>query len=656
MTKEPVIDGVKGDGGKEPSIMGKPESEFLQEMRERYDRAMEADRDDREAGYEDLLFSQGDNHWPDDLKADRESKGRPCLTINKMPELIDQVTGAQRKMNVTIKVRAADDKSDIKTVPTLNGMLATIAHNSKAQDVYDTALDSSAHCGRGFYRVRNDYVDDESFEQEILIDPIRERFAVKWDPAAEEPDLSDSEFFFIDTVLQKEAFKQKHGEAPVQDWEASPEASSWVNDDEVLVVEYYFKHSEGLETLYLLDNGEVATKKQYEEFIEITESQIPEIVQERKVERKKVYWVKACGSKVLEGPEEIPCKYIPIIPVWGKIITVNGKARRRGIIRFAHDAQRMYNYWRTSSAEVIALQPKAPYIATAAQIGQYQDMWNKADKENFPYLLYDREEGSAPPQRQVPPTTVSGYTQEAALSDSEIRSTTGIHQPSVGEEGSAKSGKAIGMLQERGDTGTFAYIDNLHKSMEYCGRIIVDMIPHIYDTERKIRIQTPSGDHEQVMINSTDEEGNPLNDLRTGRYQAIIDTGPDYATRRLETVDILSSLFQQVPGVAQQAPDIFVRNIDFKDSDELESRLRKPLLASGVVEPREGEEVPQQQEDPLKQVAQKKFVVELAQEEQKLENLKKEGSMKDMELEEQRLQNVKLMYEIPGFAPGVADE
>jgi hypothetical protein len=640
-------------------ILGMDEAEFLKEMVARYERGYEADKEDREAAKLDLEFSQGIGHWDDETKKTRDEEGRPSLVINKLPELIDQVVGAQRKMNVTIKVRALDEDSNIETVETLNGLLVRIAHSSKAANAYDNGFSSSAHCGRGFWRILTDYVDDEGFEQEILIKPIKERFSVVIDPAAKEDDRSDMNWAFITDNLQKEDFKDQYGEDfNPTDWAAASDSGAWVSDDEVRIVEYFFKHKVGTKTLYLIernvDGFASSGETEIVENIDENDKSIS-ILNKRVVDIHEVKWVKATADRILEGPIDIPSKYIPIVPVLGKEITIDGKQRTRGVIRFAHDAQRMYNYWRSTSAETMTLQPIAPYIITPTQLSGYESFWANAHKKTFPYLPYNPDpQAHGKPQRELPPQGSSGLTQEAMISDQEIRSTVGIHQPSTGEGGAATSGRAIGLLQEKGDTGTFEYIDNLHKAMEHTGRIIVDMIPKIYDTERKIRIQASDGrSSNQVVINSTDPDtGEPINDLRTGRYEVIIDTGPDYATMRLESMDFWMNFIRQAPNVAGQVADIIARNADIKDADEVEARLRKPLLAAGVVEPREGEAVPEKPEDPMQKFRMQKELAEVKQAEEKAREAESRARKAELETREKAIELLIRADEDPRFGPG----
>ena len=67
------------------------------------------------------------------------------------------------------------------------------------------------------------------------------------------------------------------------------------------------------------------------------------------------------GAEVLETVEWAG-RFIPIVPVYGEELMVDGRRRLRSLVRDAKDPQRMFNYWRTTSTELVALSPKAPFI------------------------------------------------------------------------------------------------------------------------------------------------------------------------------------------------------------------------------------------------------------------------------------------------------
>jgi hypothetical protein len=81
-------------------------------------------------------------------------------------------------------------------------------------------------------------------------------------------------------------------------------------------------------------------------------------VGQREVRSHKVTQRIMSGAEVLEKVEWAG-RYIPIIPVYGSEVNLKGKRHFRSMIRGAKDAQRMRNYWRTTTTELVAL-PQGP--------------------------------------------------------------------------------------------------------------------------------------------------------------------------------------------------------------------------------------------------------------------------------------------------------
>ena len=103
----------------------------------------------REDENDDLKFYAGspDNHWqwPADVLATRGAvqgqtiNARPCLTINKLPQHVRQVTNDMRQNRPGAKVIPVDDKADLQVAEVLNGMIRHIEYISDADVAYDTA-------------------------------------------------------------------------------------------------------------------------------------------------------------------------------------------------------------------------------------------------------------------------------------------------------------------------------------------------------------------------------------------------------------------------------------------------------------------------------------------------------------------------------------
>ena len=557
---------------------------FLTLMRERYELAVDYERENREEALDDLRFRKGDQ-WPDSVKTEREASGRPCLTINRSPQFIRQVTGDIRMNKPSVKVLPADSGSDPKFAEVYTGLIRHIEQASKAQNVYIRAAESSASCGMGFFRVVTEYSSDDAFDQDIRIKGIKNPFSVLFDPNAVEPTREDAKFCFVVSEIGEEEFKEKYPDANMADFESDEPAQylrDWYKGKKIRIAEYWCKKPV-TRTLGLLDDGSTL------DLTEVADRKALPIVREREVESYKIEQYIVSGVEVLEGPHEWPGRYIPIVPVWGEEVEVGETTYRHGLIRFAKDAQRMYNYHRSAAVESIALQPKAPFVIDMRQVKGVEKYWNRANTDNLPYLPFTHVDGVPPPQRQAPPAMPAAMYQEASVAADDMKAVTGIYDAALGARSNETSGKAILARQQEGDVGTFIYIDNLANAIGYAGKILVDLIPRIYDSTRVVRVLGEDDSEEFVPINipvqGEDGEMKLQNDISAGEYDVVVTTGPSFSTKRTEAAESMMAFMQSAPEAASMVMDLIVKNMDWPGSEELAKRFKKMAVKNGFAEP-----------------------------------------------------------------------
>lgn len=626
--------------------IGGDDANLLRIARERYQKAIDADRENRDAALEDLRFMAGDQ-WPEELRRERKEDGRPFLTINRMPQFVRQVTNDIRQNKPAIKVRPADDKADDEIADVYSGLIRNIEADSDATTAYITAAEGAAQAGIGHFRIVTEYSSDDAFEQDIRIRRIIDPFAVTWDPQAVEPTRSDARYCFVEESLDIETFKARYPKADTSGWDFSDAQSysyvgDWLTHETVRVAEYWTRTMEPRTLALLLDGSmvDITGIKDRDGIYDLGNGRMEPAVKTRKVWRAKVEMRIINGAEVLEGPFEWSGRYIPIVPVLGEEVHIGRETLRHGVIRHAKDPQRLYNYWRSAQTEYIALQPKSPFIVTADNIKGYENIWKQANTRNLPYLPHipDKNNAGRAPERATPPMASQGMAQELLIAADDMKATTGIYDAALGAQSNEKSGIAIQRRQAESDISTFAYADNLSRALRHGGRILIDLIPQIYDSERVVRILNEDETVETVEINMTirNEDGSTkkVNDLALGKYDVIVTTGPSYATKRAEAVDAMLQLVQSVPKVGEVIMDILVKSMDWPGSDEIAKRLRK-LLPPGIEEPEEGEEQrPEPPPDPELLVKSKEL--ELKGREQDRKDIETEAKVKKMNVETMR--------------------
>ena len=597
---------------------------ILAEMRAFKKECADSDGHNRDAAVDDLRFLEGEGQWPDGIKASREADGRPCLTINKQPQYVAQVANDIRQNRPAIKVRPVDSKTDPAKAALLEGLIRNIEYVSKADQAYDTAGFYAVACGMGFITVETCYADDDSFEQDIKICRVRNPMTVFLDPHAKEADASDMTRALVTSLMAKEAFKRKYPKAAATTALDGSEWADWYTSDSVRLAEYWTREQVTRRVALLPDGSVVDVEK-------VPEGVIP--VSTRNAIRWKVTYRLCTGSEILEE-KEWPGKYIPIVPVWGEELDINGKVYRRGLIRNNKDSQRMYNYWRTTATELIALAPKAPILVTDKQIEGKEGEWEAANVTPRPYLTYTPDSQAPSPQRIEPASVPQGVFTEAQVCIDDMKSTTGIYDASLGARGNETSGRAILMRQREGDNATFIYPDNVARAIAQVGRIVCDLIPKIYDTQRIVRVLGEDGTQEIVPVNMA-TPGGLLNDLTTGKYDIVVESGPSYATKRMEAAETMMQFVQAQPGLAPIIGDLIAKNMDWPGADKIAARLQA-MLPDPIkqLDQQEGQQVPPQVQAMIQQgMAQ---MEQMAAELQKLQaenaELKSEREIKEREL------------------------
>jgi hypothetical protein len=580
--------------------------EILTVARSRMKTAMAAFSQTREDELDDLRFYAGspDNQWqwPADVLQTRGAvqgqtiNARPCLTINKLPQHVHQVTNEQRMNRPGIKVIPADDKADVDVADVFNGVIRHIEYISDADVAYDTACENQVSYGEGYIRLLTEYCDEDTFDQDIKIGRIRNSFSVYMDPLIQDPTGADAKWCFVTEDLPKAEYERLYPDAaPISTLMSlgvgDQSIAQWIGENTIRIAEYFYIEYEK-QTLNLYPGNQTAFSGTPED--KNLRMMFGKPIRTREADRKKVKWCKINGYDILEEREWAGA-YIPVVRVVGNEFEVDGQMYVSGLVRNAKDAQRMYNYWVSQEAEMLALAPKAPFIGYGGQFEGYEQQWKTANTNNWPYLevnpdVTDGQGAVLPlPQRAQPPMASSGLLQAKAGAAEDIKSATGQYNASLGMTSNERSGKAILARQREGDIGTYHYVDNLARAIRHIGRQLVDLIPKIYDTERIARIIGEDGEPSTVKMNPmqeepvkriVDQEGVLIEKIynpAVGKYDVRVITGPGYATKRQEALESMAQLLQGNPQLWQVAGDLFVKNMDWPGAQDLAKRFKKTI-------------------------------------------------------------------------------
>lgn len=556
----------------------------------------------RRAMLDDLRFAFIPGEQWDDYARGRR-KGRPCYEYNRVVGAINQVVGDQRLVNPTGTVRAVNNREKVGLAQKLAGIIRDIEAQSNAVDIYDGAFKYSVAGGWGVWRVVPEYADDNSFDQVLRIRRVRNPLTAYFDGLADEFGRGAERVIIADRIARA-AYEAKYGEERATNLPMPRDSKGWVDTHEVRVGEFY-KVTYQDKKIALLSDGRVFQEgpelQQELERLRASGLVNVEVIRTRTVKTPIVVWAKIDGMHVLEGPFEYQYRHIPCVRLPGRYINIEGEEYFQSLITHSKDAQRTYNYDRSAMVETVSLSPRAPFVGTARMFKAYEDMWKRANVANFAYLPFDIDP-DAPnlkPERQPGPEVPAAFMALAQHDAEDIRHTTGHINPAVEQPtraGDAESGRALFGRLMVGNSETYEYLDNLGKAIKFTHEIIISMIPVHMDTARVVRILGADGREDFTEFDPRE--------LGDAKFDVTITLGPSYATTRMEALDKLLEASERMPIIAEEAPDIIVRNLDVDGAQEIERRVRRRLINEGRIEPtpQEAEEMgPPPPPDPTQQ-------------------------------------------------------
>lgn len=558
---------------------GSNSTDLMKEMRERYDRAVEADQYNRELAIEDLKFvTVPGNQWDEQQRKAR--KGRPCYEFPILRSHWRQVVNDQKKARPGIKIRPVED-GDVKGAELRQGLIRNIESRSNAERAYDAAFELVTASGFGAWRISTEYSTDDSWDQDLCVRPIPDPLTSVWfDPDAKSPDGRDAKYAFVEETMSRDRFKELYPKAELVSFESAKEFGTWFCEDTVRVAEY-LRLEPVTKTLLLLSDGRTVDAADLDaETAAQLQTEGVTITRQRSVKTHKVVSSIVSGAEEIDGPYDSVFDRIPIVPVYANRHFIEGKWVWCGMVRFSRDPQRLLNYNFTTGQEILAKQHKATPIVTPKMLegAGVKALWDKSNTIDVPYLpITPDPQMPAGPQFLSPPPVHAAFAQFGQLAVDMLKASDGIFDASVGARSNETSGRAIMARQQEGDTATFDYQDALNFGIQSTGEILLSALPKVYDTPRAIRVLGKDGGEDFVQLYQPLPDGRVLNDLSAGKYDVTVTTGPSYDTQRMEFVDALVQLSQGNPLIGQAVPDLIVGSMDFPKADEAAERLKMLL-------------------------------------------------------------------------------
>ena len=587
-----------------------PDEKIVQEAKDRFKRVQDWEIQFRELYNVDVKFANGDSdngwQWPDDLRKDREINKRPSLTINKTAQHVAQIVNDAREDRPGISIKPTGEESTYESAQVFEGIIRHINYVSAASTIFDEAVESQVEGGIGYWRVGTEYIDDDTFDQDIRIMPVRDHLSIYLDCDIKQRDGSDAKYAFIIDELPEKEFEAQYPDIELPSGTGLDVNDDWLRDGNVRIAEYYRIVEKQDELIYLEDEqGQSSQFLRSEVPVPMrralleAEDKTPERVKTRKVKKKKLEWFKIAAGEIIDrrdgkfGTEPLKGRYIPIVRVVGKERIIQGRLERKGHVRTLKDPQRMYNYNSSGQIEFGALATKSPWVGPAAAFEGNEVAWNNANRQNAAYLTYKhKDEDNEPlpaPTRPEPPGASPAFLEGMRIAAAELEMASGQYQSQNQNPAIERTPAAVNQRVLQGDKVSGLYLSNLAIAIRLTGKIIIDLVPHIYDRERVIQILGKDGTQTTVKVQpdaktayeeqKTKDEVAAIFNPNVGKYAVEADIGPAYSTQRQEAWDAFVQIATGAPEFLQEFGDLMFLSADFPSADKIAERFRKKLMA-----------------------------------------------------------------------------
>ena len=617
------------------------------------------------SGQEDRSFLF-QSQWDSSEIADNRVLGKAQLQFNHLYDFYRRAIAEQRKNTVSIEIRGTNNAKELdqNVIDIHEAVLRGIAYDSKASQVYQGCFATQLHTGYGVIRVKGIWESEKSFNQKLIIENFENPERTFFDLNAKLPDKSDGDFCGAYTSYSKDEFKKLYPDVDVNSLTGINSVQSnftWGSSSSVTIAEVYYKeHYE--ETLYLLENGETLTSKEYKNLKEIvaearlsgiTDEMLEElndsmeIKKRRKTQRVRMKSAIISGNEVIERKDH-PGSMLPMVYVDGDSYKDNEQQYTQTFIKHAKDAQRFLNYCAIEIATALKNSRREQWMATPEHIKGFEKLWKNPEKQQG-VMLANESRGTMPqkmPPSELPQTLLHQYQR----AEQDLQAILGMYEASRGAQGNETSGVAIGNRAKQGQNAMFVYFDNLNRGIESVGRVVLDLMPQIYDAERLVSSLDKNSKASSVKINEYDPITDSYhNEIKDYNWEINVKVGASFEAQKQESLQTLVQLTQVSPDTFPMVADLIAENLDLRNTPQLVERF-KNFVPPDVLAKEAGKEPPPKQPNPQEQAMQAQqqaMQAELQLQHQKIAVEKEKVQVEELKVEVDKIKAIGAMQEIP---------
>jgi hypothetical protein len=551
--------------------------------------AQDADTDNRDRVREAHLFvNSRDGQWePEWWNA---NEGKPRYTFDLTTPVVDQVHSSIEKLDFDIRITPAGGESTKQDAQLMDGIVRNIENISNSKAIFNMAGRSIAVGGLGAWVIKQKFVDDNSFDQDLVIEPLANVVDSVWFGPFKHPDGRDMRHCFVLEGVPKADYEERWPEGSGKSVDQARDSQAFQDKHDQIIVGQAYWMTEKPRVLNLMSDGRILEDTEENQSImdELAAGGIT-VVDSRVVKKNIVKTRLFDGGDWLNEEQETVFNEIPVIPVLANFEIFEDKLLYHGTVEKLMDAQRVFNYSKSREIEEGALAPRAKYWMTPKQAQGHEKKLATLNTNADPMQFFNPDpENPGPPQQQGGAQINPGLQTIAQNMQEIMRGAAGLYAANMGDNPGLQSGVAIEKLQQRGNAGANPYIQAMELAVARTGRILVNAIPKVYDTRRTIRILKEDGTYDMEVVNDIvvdQQTGTPVrvNDLAKGKYDVVCKAGPSFDNRQQETVSALTEMAQVDPSIMELGGDILYQNLSTPGMDKLAERKRQQLFQAGLI-------------------------------------------------------------------------
>lgn len=562
--------------------------EEYQEVREAISEAQSEDLDQREQAREaDYFVNKRDGQWEPEVIS--KLKGKPRYTNDRTNPIVNQIVADITNSDFTIRARPAGGDASKDTSKIYDGVIRSIRNHSKFQSTLNHAARIVVESGLDGWEICHDYLDNESFDQDLIIKPVHNWIDRVFFLNGYARDGSDADAAVVLDYLSMAEYEKEYPEGSKKSIDNGSWSGAYYRHGEQVTIGrlYYKKYKKS--KLFKMSNGAIyEDDEDFQTVLDELEEFGVTIEDEREIEKSTVYIRTLDGGGWLDEEEETIFDTIPLVPVYGNYKVSEGKILYRGAVEKLMDQQRVLNYAFSRNVEEVALSPRQKWLMTKEQAKGHSESLRTMNTNMNPVQFYNHVEGQPAPFYAGGAQPNPAVQSLIELSESSLAASAGVFAANMGDNPGLQSGIAIEKQISQGNNSSGPYFEALKVAVIRTGEILVSAIPKVYDSTRQIRLIGEDGSIETKVINQTiidEQTGQPvtLNDLSIGKYDIVCDIGPRYANRQKESAEQFARIAQTDPAVMELARDIFFKNINEPGFDDVAERARVVALNNGII-------------------------------------------------------------------------